>query len=499
MSFAKEVNHIASPDFGKEVEFLAVGLFEDKGLQASHKAVDDALGGLIGTVIERGDFKGKKGDALPLMGSGALSRVVLIGLGEYDKFTAELARQATGQAVGLAIKQKVSSCSVLAFESDLDKADQTQAIAEGLILGSYRFDDYQKQDDDATILTGLALLGSAEAAGLTRGIAVGKAVCFARDLQNQPANVMTPSRLAEEAIRIGKGKNMKTTVFNYDEIMKMGMLAFAGVAQGSKADVPAKFMVIEYNGGNSGDAPFALVGKGLTFDSGGISLKPGLAMDEMKFDMSGAAVVLGVMEAIAALQPAINIVGAIPSTENMPGGSAQRPGDIVRAYNGKTIEILNTDAEGRLILADAMSYVVDKYKPVGMLDFATLTGAVLIALGHRATGLMSNNDDVVAEVQAASDKTGERVWQLPLWDDYKEDIKSKVADIKNIGDGRLAGTISAGKFLEEFVGDTPWAHLDIAGTAWQSKDQPYTPSGGSGVAVRLVTQLLLDRANQTLD
>ncbi|UCH10460.1 MAG: leucyl aminopeptidase, partial [Fidelibacterota bacterium] len=272
----------------------------------------------------------------------------------------------------------------------------------------------------------------------------------------------------------------------------MGMAALAGVAAGT--DQPPKFIVMEYHGGKSGEAPLALVGKGLTFDAGGICIKPSEKMDEMKFDMSGGAAVLGIMEVVSRLQPKLNIVAAIPSTENLLGGSAQKPGDIVKAYSGKTIEVINTDAEGRLILADALSYVVDKYKPAAIMNFATLTGAVLIALGHRASGLMGNNDEFIEEVKLASEKSGERVWQLPMWEEYSEDIKSKVADIKNIGKGRLAGTIAGGVFLKEFVGETPWVHLDIAGTAWQDDDQPYTPGGGSGVAVRLVTTLILDRA-----
>ncbi|MCH7529360.1 MAG: leucyl aminopeptidase, partial [Candidatus Marinimicrobia bacterium] len=286
---------------------------------------------------------------------------------------------------------------------------------------------------------------------------------------------------------------MSCRVFDRQQFTKLGMGALAGVALG--ANEPPKFIIMEYKGGPQGAAPVALVGKGLTFDSGGISIKPADRMDEMKFDMSGAATVLGIMRVLAELQPAINVVAAIPSTENMSGGSAQRPGDIVTAYNGKTIEVLNTDAEGRLILADALSYVVDRHKPVAIIDFATLTGAVLIAIGHRATGIMGNNEELLADVQRASAATGERVWELPLWEEYSEDIKSKVADIKNIGMARLAGTIAGGVFLKEFVGETPWVHLDIAGTAWQDKDQPYTPGGGSGVAVRMVTQLILDRCS----
>jgi len=499
MSYIKQVDQQPTPDFRQPTELLSIGLFQDRGLQAGHKPVDEVLGGLVSKVLERKDFKGKKGERLLLHHDGPLARVALIGLGEPDKFTTDVARQAAGNAVVLAMKHKLTACSLLAFsegtpagESDLPAGELAQAMTEGLILGSYKFDAYKKPDEDERQLESLALVGAIDAEGLARGTIIANAVCMSRDLQNHPANVVTPSRLAEEARRIAQAPNMKATVFDRDQFVKLGMGALAGVAAGS--DQPAKFMTIEYRGGQSGAAPFALVGKGLTFDAGGISIKPSSKMDEMKFDMSGAATVLGIMEAISQLQPEINIVAAIPSTENLLGGSAQRPGDIVTAYNGKTIEILNTDAEGRLILADALSYVVDKYKPMALIDFATLTGAVLIALGHRASGLMGNNDSLIEEVKAAADKTGERVWQLPMWEEYKEDIKSKVADIRNIGEGRLAGTIAGGMFLQAFVDETPWVHLDIAGTAWQDKDQPYTPGGGSGVAVRMITRILLERA-----
>ncbi|MCH7939885.1 MAG: leucyl aminopeptidase [Candidatus Marinimicrobia bacterium] len=493
MSYVKQVEHTPKPDFTRPLDFLALGVFKDKGLQPGHQAVDGALDGLLGKVIERGDFKGKKGDSLVLFTGGPLARVALVGLGETSKFTTEVARLAAGNAVGLAIKHNQPGCALLGFETELPAEELTQAMVEGLILGSYRFQDYKKPEKDDKVLDQLALYGPAESDSLVRGNITATAVCFARDLQNHPANIMTPTRIAEAAEEIARSPRMSCRVFDREQFTKLGMGALAGVALG--ANQPPKFIIMEYKGGPQGAAPVALVGKGLTFDSGGISIKPADRMDEMKFDMSGAATVLGIMRVLAELQPAINVVAAIPSTENMSGGSAQRPGDIVTAYNGKTIEVLNTDAEGRLILADALSYVVDRHKPVAIIDFATLTGAVLIAIGHRATGIMGNNEDLLADVQRASATTGERVWELPLWEEYSEDIKSKVADIKNIGMARLAGTIAGGVFLKEFVGETPWVHLDIAGTAWQDKDQPYTPGGGSGVAVRMVTQLILDRCS----
>ncbi len=493
MSFVAEVEQISKLDFTRPLDFLALGVFQDKGLQAGQRAVDSALGGLLGKVIERGDFKGKKGDSLVLFNDSPLARVALVGLGESGKFTTEVARQAAGSAVGLAIKHNQAGCGLLGFEADLPAEELTQAMVEGLILGSYRFQDYKKPEKDDKALESLMLYGPAESDSLLRGNITASAACYARDLQNHPANIITPTRLAGEAEEIARSPRMSCVVFDREKFTKLGLGALAGVALGSNQ--PPKFIIMEYKGGPKGAAPVALVGKGLTFDSGGISIKPAAKMDEMKFDMSGAATVLGIMRALAELQPAINVVAAIPSTENMSGGSAQRPGDIVRAYNGKTIEILNTDAEGRLILADALAYVVDQHKPAAILDFATLTGAVLIALGHRASGIMGNNDDLLAEVQRASEATGERVWELPMWEEYSEDIKSKVADVKNLGQARLAGSIAGGVFLKEFVGKTPWVHLDIAGSAWQDKDQPYTPGGGSGVGVRMVMQLILDRCS----
>ena len=247
---------------------------------------------------------------------------------------------------------------------------------------------------------------------------------------------------------------------------------------------------MEYQGGKKGKAPFAFVGKGITFDSGGISIKPSKSMDEMKFDMSGAGTVMGIMKAIGQLKPNLNIVAAIAATENMPGGRATKPGDIVKAYNGKSIEILNTDAEGRLVLADALAYMSKNYKPRYIVDFATLTGAVVISLGHRASGIMGTDEKLIDALKKAGEITGERVWELPLWDDYCEDVKSKIADVKNIGAERQAGTIAGGAFLKEFVDDIPWAHVDIAGTAWWNKDLPYIPAGPSGVGVRLSLELL---------
>ncbi|GIR57209.1 MAG: hypothetical protein CM15mP64_6210 [Candidatus Neomarinimicrobiota bacterium] len=307
-------------------------------------------------------------------------------------------------------------------------------------------------------------------------------------LGNHPGNYSTPSKLASKAKEIADEGDMKITVFERDEFTEMGMGALAGVAQGT--DEPPKFIILEYmNGGDQ--KPKVLVGKGLTFDSGGISIKPASKMDEMKYDMCGSAVVLGVFKALAALKPELNVVGIIPSTENLSGAKAYKPGDILHAYNGKTIEVLNTDAEGRLILADGLSYASKHYDPEYILDFATLTGAVVVALGHIATGVMGTDDELMNKVKSASESTGEKVWEFPLWPEFCKQIKSNIADVKNMGKPPQAGTIAGGAFLKEFVDPKiPWVHFDIAGTAWGVKPDSVNPKrSATGVGVRLVLDM----------
>ena len=283
---------------------------------------------------------------------------------------------------------------------------------------------------------------------------------------------------------------MKVTIFERDEFTKMGMGALSGVASGT--EIPPKFIIIEYMGGPKSQKPKILVGKGLTFDSGGISIKPASKMDEMKYDMCGAGVVLGVMKTISELKPKMNIIGIIPSTENMSGDKAYRPGDILKAYNGKTIEVLNTDAEGRLILADALSYASKHYDPEFILDFATLTGAVVVALGHVATGIMGTDESLIEKIKSSSEVTGEKVWEFPLWTEYLDQVKSKIADVKNLGAPGQAGSIAGGAFLNSFVQeDIPWCHFDIAGSAWGNKDLPYQNNGlATGEMIRLVVDLI---------
>ncbi|RPF73993.1 MAG: leucyl aminopeptidase [Rickettsiales bacterium TMED289] len=417
------------------------------------------------------------------------STIVYYALGNSKDKTPENFRRAAGEIVGYALKHKYND---IAVESPVTGEGDyfCQAFAEGLILSSYRFLDYFTDERGKYHLNSITVVGCSNEKAAKKGAIIGSAVCDSRDLGNHPGNITTPTRLAEFASEVGKKGNMKVTIFDREEFTEMGMGSFAGVAQGTNE--PPKFIIMEYNGGKNDEKPIMLVGKGLTFDTGGVSLKPGLNMDQMKFDMCGSAVVFGIMNAIAELKPKVNVVAIVPSTHNMLGGSAYRPGDILTAYNGKTIEVLNTDAEGRLILADALAYASKHYDPEYMLDFATLTGAVVITLGHIATGLMSNNESLVENIKVSSDNTGEHVWQLPLWDEYCDQVKSEVADVKNLGSPGQAGTIAGAAFLKAFVGkDIPWAHFDVAGTSYHVENRSYIQkNSASGQVIRLVLDLI---------
>ena len=476
-----------------ENDLLYLGIFQDKKLNPQQRSLDSLLENRLSRAIELDRFTGRKDKQLMLYGDDSIKRIVLIGLGQQKKYTSDRARSTAANITNHANSLNVSEFSVDGDSFNLGKNTNAQAFAEGLLLGSYEFNNYKSQNEDDVKVESMTMFGNVDKKSLNKGLILGTSVGFARDLGNHPANILTPTYIAKEAKNIAeKSPKMNYRVFDGKEFKKMGMGAFHGVAQGAKE--PAKMIIVEYNGGRKTQKPIALVGKGLTFDSGGISIKPSPKMDEMKFDMCGSATVMGVLQAVSQLKPRINIIFAIGSTENMPGGNAQRPGDIVTAYNGKTIEVLNTDAEGRLVLADVLSYVNTKYEPAAILDFATLTGAVLVALGNRASGVMGNDVSFMKEVKKASESSFEKVWELPLWDEYTSEIQGKYADLKNIGEHRLAGTITAGAFLKEFVGDTPWVHLDIAGTAWGPKEPSSQPKvGATGVAVRLVYQLLENR------
>ncbi len=486
MSYLSEISNSDQAWSEANAQLVAVGIFEEQQLTPLGQTIDKDLGGVITQAIDQGALKGKPGQSQSFFENKR--QVLVMGLGKKEDFDSEAIRKAGGSIAKTALAKKVSSLAVECLCAGSDKAD-CQALAEGLVLGSYRFNEHKKQDEEEVELTEAVVLGGDDDF-LRKGSVIAQGVCLARDLGNHPGNVATPTRLAEEATRIGEEGGMEVKVLDREEIVGMGMGALAAVAQGS--DEPPKFITMEYNGGSADQKSIALVGKGLTFDSGGISIKPAGKMDEMKFDMCGSAIVLGVMQAVAALKPSLNLIGVIPSTENLLGPKACKPGDVLTAYNGKTIEVMNTDAEGRLILADALSYVTQNHDLAYAIDFATLTGAVLVALGHHATGIMGTDDELLAKIKASSERTGEKVWEFPLWDEYCEEVKSKVADVQNVGNGRTSGTIAGGAFLKEFVeNETPWAHFDIAGTAWGEKEKPYGPAkGATGNVIRLVLDLL---------
>ena len=387
------------------------------------------------------------------------------------------------------ISNKYSSVAVQCPTSENHDDYFCQAFSEGLILGSYRFLDFFTDERGEYHLEKITMVGKCCTDASKKGATVANAVCKARNLANNPPNVSTPSRLAEFAQEVGKKGDMKVTVFDREEFTKMGMGAFAGVAQGTNE--PPKFIIMEYFGAESKDEkPVVLVGKGLTFDTGGISLKPGAKMDEMKFDMCGSAIVFGTMNAVAELRPKKNIVAIVPSTHNMLGGSAFLPGDILTAYNGKTIEILNTDAEGRLILADALTYT-QRFKPKLIIDMATLTGACVVALGAHHSGLMSNSDQLADQLFQCGQSTDDVTWRLPLTEEYANQIVSNFADVANISTrGSGAGTITAGCFLQKFVGEYDWAHIDIAGVAWAEGAN----KGATGRPMGLMSEFLINES-----
>jgi len=408
-----------------------------------------------------------------------------------------MVRRFAGRAVRAAEKLRLAGVSVLLDGlGDVDDEEAAQAAAEGLGLAAWRFTELKnedEEDDPPVVVTSGDVLGTGDAEALARGTMTGAAVArganFTRTLQARPGNVATPSHLAEEAVRMAGSVGLEATVFDEDRMREEGMHSLLSVSRGSAEE--ARLIILEHRGGGEDEPPLILVGKGLTFDAGGISLKPPAGMEDMKFDMSGGAAVIGAMQAIGELGLKGNVVGIVPSSENLPSGTATKPGDVIDSLAGKTIEVINTDAKGRLILADALAWGV-RMEPAAMVDCATLTGSVIIALGHHAAAVMGNDDDLAAELIEAGEASGERCWQLPLWDEYKKQLKSETADLKNVG-GRPGGSITAGCFLSEFVGDTTWAHLDIAGTAFGEGDLPYQRKGGLGSPTRLLVQWIRDR------
>ena len=475
---------------------LAVG--EGRTLGAVASKVDELSGGAISAILKRGDLAGKVGQSLLLQSLPNLKaeRVLLVGVGKDAELGDRPFRKAVASILAT-LKGLGGSDAVLALDEVVvkgrDSYGKTRLLAESLLDGEYSFDQFKSQKAEPRALKKITLVTiKAAQAEVERAVSHARAIAggmaFTRDLGNLPPNICHPSYLAEQAKNLGKAnKGLKVEVLDEKKIKELGMGSFYAVGQGS--DQPPRLIVMQYNGGKKSEKPFALVGKGITFDTGGISLKPGLGMDEMKYDMGGAASVFGTLHAVLALQLPINLVCILACAENMPSGGATRPGDIVTTLSGQTVEVLNTDAEGRLVLCDALTYA-ERFKPQAVIDIATLTGACVVALGAHTSGLLGNNDELIEQLLSAGRQADDRAWQLPLFDEYQEQLDSPFADIANIG-GPKAGTITAACFLSRFAKQFNWAHLDIAGTAWTSggKDK-----GATGRPVPLLTQYLLDRA-----
>ncbi len=485
---------------------IIVNLFEGLTAPAGAAAtVDQALDGAISQLIRDGEIRGKANELTLIHSLGRIPspRVLVLGLGKPDQFNLEKVRNSMAGAARHLRQLGADTVATVAHGAGaggLEPEACAQAVVEGAILGLYTFHRHKKKEEDERQI-GELILVEREASrleaiqrGADRGRIAAEAANWARDLANEPANYMTPTNMAERALALAQEHNLECQVLDRKDMEEMAMGALLGVAQGSHQ--PPKLIVLHYRGAEGEAAPLGLVGKGITFDSGGISIKPSAGMQEMKGDMAGGAAVIAAMGAIAQLKPKINVSAVVPATENMPGGSALKPGDVVRAMNSKSIEVINTDAEGRLILADALCYA----RHLGLspvVDVATLTGAIQVALGKIALGAMTNNEPLLERLKRASESAGEKLWQLPLFDEYKEQLKSEVADMKNVG-GREAGSITAALFLREFIEDTPWVHLDIAGVDQVDKEKGILVKGSSGIPVRTLVNLALSLAEQPL-
>jgi leucyl aminopeptidase len=449
---------------------------------------DQALNGAISRVLEDKQFSGKADQVetlYPMTGLGA-PRIVLVGLGDQALET-EAWRKAVSTGIN-EVKGKARRVALL-LPTGLDVAVGAEAAAEAAVLSAYSFSPYiTEKDEDERKLESLVLLNAPGAgAAAARGAEMAQTVCWVRDLSNMPGNKLQVADLVGEATRMADACGLTSRVFQFAELKQAGFGCLVAVGQAS-ANPPA-FVVVEYKGGQPGEAPIALVGKGITFDTGGICIKPRAGMEEMKTDMHGAATVLGTLKMAAQRKLPVNLVGVCAIAENSPDGNAIKPGDIVKSYNGMTVEILDTDAEGRLVLADGLGYVVKHHQPRAIIDLATLTGSIIMALAYEATGLFTNDDGLHQQLTASGEATGERVWRFPTWDVYDRMAKSDIADVRNVGKEK-GDAIAAAMFLKRFVGKTPWVHLDIAGSSFLHEDKPYRPKGSTGVGVRLLTHWL---------
>ena len=476
---------------------LVIPVGEGRTLGETAQQIDSASGGAISALLKRGDLAGKLGQTLLARDLPNLKaeRVLLVGTGKDSELSDRQLRKVIAAVYGV-LKGLAGSDALLALQDlrvkDRDAYGKTRLMVESLADGGYQFDRFKSQKADAIALKKLTLLSDkANLAEVTRAAqhaqAIAAGMAYTKDLGNLPPNLCHPSHLAEEARALGKAyKNLKVEILDEKQLKALGAGAFLAVAQGSEQ--PPRMIVLHYQGAKKSEKPFALVGKGITFDTGGISIKPAANMDEMKYDMCGAASVFGTLKAVLEMQLPINLVCLLACAENMPSGRATRPGDIVTSMSGQTVEILNTDAEGRLVLCDTLTYA-ERFKPQAVIDIATLTGACIVALGSNVSGLMGNNQELIEQILAAGKSADDRAWQLPLFDEYQEQLDSPFADIANIG-GPKAGTITAGCFLSRFTKNYHWAHLDIAGTAWISGGKE---KGATGRPVPMLTQYLLDR------
>ena len=492
-----------------EADLLAVGMFSDvKKLDEACAKLDSKLGGAIQRVIKLGDFTGKEGSSSVIYSNGAIGaeRVLLVGLGEKKKAGLDTARKAAANAANTAVNMKIKNlglCLHRAFGGRVDLSDVGRATAEGAFFGSYRYDEFVTGEEDGRAkLLNVEVVDSNAARirrldkGLCTGAVIGRAQSYARTLSNRPGNVISPASLAAEAKKLARATaGLSCVVFDEKQLATKGMAGILAVGSGSQNK--PRLIILKYHGAGKttgGKEPVSLVGKAVTFDSGGISMKPPAHMERMKLDKSGGIAVLATMKAAAELKLGVNVYGIIPAAENLPSGTSYRPGDIVKTYSGKTVEVQNTDAEGRMMLCDALVYAAEqKCDPI--IDIATLTGACEVALGRHHAGLMGNDERLKKQIQQAAKDSGEKVWPLPSGQEYAEEVKSKIADLKNTG-GRWGGACTAAAFLGQFVSGARWAHLDMAGMDMFEKATKYATEGSSGYGVRLLTTYLLNKAKK---
>ncbi|MEE8419176.1 MAG: leucyl aminopeptidase [Dehalococcoidales bacterium] len=499
-----EIQVVSGDISGTKAGAVIITVFEGvEKLEGEAAVIDRALDGGISSLIASGEIKGKLNQVTVIHSLGKLpaDRVAVAGLGKEAEVSLDKIRGMVAVACRRLRGQQVADIAITAQGTGINgitAESSSQAIAEGALLGTYTFRRHITKEAENGEIKQLSIVdsGGAGLSALERGSEKGRimaeATNLARDMVNEPSNFMTPVNMAETAKQLAGDYGLEVNLLEKKQMEELGMGALLGIAQASSQ--PARFIILNYKGGKSKDIDIALLGKAITFDSGGISIKPSEGMGEMKSDMAGGAAVIAAMGAIARLKPAINVMGLVPATENLPGGKAMKPGDILTAMGGKTIEIISTDAEGRLALADAIGYARD-HKAKLIVDVATLTGACRIALGDVCTGAFGNDQDLIDKVIAAGVEVGERIWQMPMYDEYKEQNKSDVADIKNTG-GRLAGAITAAQFLAEFAGDSPWVHLDIAGTSMTEKERNHQVKGATGVPVRTLVNLVLNMAGK---